>query len=114
LTHRFKATKMSTYSASFGLGAAMFRATLIIVCAPLIAACAIEKTYFDVSNSERGPAQLHMDGAACQMALEQSPAAQPAQAGNNTGTTMVNIGAQMMASDDFFDACMLSRGWSRK
>jgi hypothetical protein len=89
--------------------------TSVIPFALLLAACVTaETTYTDLTHTGRGLNQLKIDGAICDMALEQSPARQPAAAGLSAGTTLMNVGSQMIAQSNFFDQCMLSRGWERE
>jgi len=81
----------------------------------LVSACAAtEKTYTDLTRTGRGLNQLKMDGTVCDMALQQSAVGQPAEGGANVGLTLSNIGTRMIEQDNFFDSCMLSRGWERK
>jgi hypothetical protein len=110
LTHRFKPTKMSAV-----LVTAMRSAVAIVSLAFAVSGCGItDKTYNDLTRSGRGIDQLSVDGANCDMALLQSHAGQPAEAGANVGLTLSNVGAQMIEQDNFFDSCMLSRGWQRQ
>jgi hypothetical protein len=88
--------------------------TAMAFLALLLAGCAVEQSYADMTHSGRNLDQLKMDGAACSMVLQQSSVSQPAQAGPNVGTTLMNISARSMEQDNFFDSCMMSRGWERK
>lgn len=93
----------------------MRKAVAIVSLALALAACNVtDKTYNDLTRSGRGIDQLRMDGATCDMALQQSAVGQPADAGANAGLTLTNVGTRMMEQDNFFDSCMLSRGWQRQ
>ena len=91
------------------------RSTMAVVSLAIaLAGCTTDKTYTDVTRSGRALDQLKMDGATCNMALQQSPVGQPADAGPNAGLTLSNVGTRMIEQDNYFDSCMLSRGWERK
>jgi hypothetical protein len=93
----------------------MRSAAAIVFAALIVAGCDItDRSYSDLMGGVRGLDQLKMDGATCDMALQQSPAGQPAAAGSNAGLTLSNVGTRMIEQDNFLDSCMLSRGWERK
>jgi len=93
----------------------MRSAMAILALATILTGCVTtEKSYSDLTGRGRELNELKMDGATCEMALDQSPAGQPAAAGSTVGLTVSNIGVRMMQQNDFFDSCMLSRGWERK
>src|ERR1700674_2935425 len=93
----------------------MRSAMAILDLATILTGCVTtEKSYSDLTGRGRELNGLKMDGATCEMALAQSPAVQPVAAGSTVGLTVSNIGVRMMQQNDFFDSCMLSRGWERK
>jgi hypothetical protein len=90
------------------------RSAIAIIClAPLVADCGAT-TYTDITHSGRGLDQLRMDGAGCDMALQQSGVGQSVEAGPNAGSALSNVGTAIIAQDNFLESCMLSRGWERK
>ena len=91
------------------------RGAAIVALALLVAACSsgTDRTYIDATGGGRGAAELKVDGAACDMALRQSPVGQPADAGASVGITLTNISDRKSEQSEFLASCMLTRGWER-
>ena len=85
----------------------------IAIAASIMTGCTADRSYHDLIGG-RDLNQLNMDGATCQMSLQQSPVGEAAPTGSNTRLTIANAGTRMIEQDNFLDSCMLSRGWERR
>src|SRR5262249_48180521 len=90
------------------------RGARIAVLVLLVAACSgADRTYVDSTGGGRGAAELRADGAACEMALRQSPVGQSVDSGPSVGIMLSNIGDRKIEQSEFLASCMVSRGWER-